>query len=370
MTLRATGIAVAFACAFAAVLVVSASDVVPQAAVGVPGQKEPPRLVVLRDGKVIEGSFRLAQGGYEIDQKGGRMFLPESLVWFEARHRRHAYEVLKQRLPCRTADEYTQLAKWCVTNQLYSCARDELRVALEQEPQHEEARSLAKSIDAILKTGGAPDRKAEAPPAPEVSWADDAGTLGGLPKSVAADFSTRVQPLLVNRCANASCHGAAATNGFTLRVVRPGSPAFRRLSQENLAAVLGQIDASNPAQSPLLVEPSRAGHGGSRKPLFAGPSGDAQFKALAVWVSRAAKSAPAAEPEPDEAEKFTLTGATDTEIPSSEVVPAASEVEAAAADVVTTDATSELLRKTLVEERPDAFDPEEFNRKYGPQADR
>jgi len=369
MTPRATGTAIAFACALAAGFAVSASDVVPQAAVGVPGQKEPPTLVVLRDGKVIEGSFRLAQGGYEVSMKGGRMFLPDSLVWFEARHRRHAYEILKQRLPCRTADEYAQLAKWCVTNRLYSCAQGELRAALEQEPDHAEARSLAKSIDAILRTGSRPNPQAETSAAAEMPSIDDAESLGELPRSVATDFSTRVQPLLVNRCGNASCHGTAAQNGFTLRVVRVGNPAFRRLSQENLAAVRGQIDAVAPGDSPLLVEPSRPGHGGLRKPLFAGPAGEAQFKTLAVWVARAARSSPAPEPgATDEPEAFMLTGATSTDSASPEVVPAVEEAEAEPADAI--DPASDLLRKTLAGEGPDAFDPEEFNRRYGPQADR
>ena len=34
------------------------------------------------------------------------------------------------------------------------------------------------------------------------------------------------------------------------------------------------------------------------------------------------------------------------------------------------DPTADLLRQVLAEERPDAFDPDEFNRRYGPQAGR
>jgi hypothetical protein len=366
MSRHVAGIAVAFACALVWVAAVMASDAVPEAALGIPERAEPPNLLVLRGGKVIEGKIRFAQGGYEVEANagGGRIFLADSMVWFTARHRREAYEELCRRAPCRTADEHADMARWCLTNKLHSCAKDELQVALEQEPEHAEARNLAKTLDAVLKTGS----PAAVPTTPvPVAKADGKEALGGLPPWTAKEFVTRVQPLLVNRCGNAACHGGAK-NAFALRVVRPGNPAYYRLTEQNLDAIRRQISADDSSASPLLVEPQRPGHGGSRKPLFAGPSGEAQLKMLAAWVAAAARSAPpgSESTEGDKPSPLVLTSATD-EPASGEV---ASTNGAEAADVPPGDAASDLLRKTLIEEQPDAFDPEEFNRRYGPEAGR
>lgn len=366
MSRYAAGIAVAFACTLAWVAAVTASDAVPEAAAGVPEQPEPPKLLVLRDGKVVEGTICFAQGGYEeVKAGGGRIFVPDSMVWFTARHRREAYEQLCRQAPCRTADEHTEMARWCLTNGLHSCAREELQIALEQEPGHAGALSLVKTLDAVLKTGSpAPGPKATTPRAET----DGKEALGGLPPWAAREFVTRVQPLLVNRCGNAACHGGSK-NAFALRVVRPGNPAYRRLTEQNLEAVRGRLSAGDPGASPLLLELRRPGHGGARKPLFVGPAGEAQLKMLTAWVAAAAGSAPPGPGGIGEGGPSApaATGST-AEMAAGEVAPAAADAEAM--ETTEGDSASDLLRRSLAGGQPDAFDPEEFNRRYGPQPDR
>lgn len=369
MSRQALGTAVAFACALVWVAVGVASDAVPEAAVGVPERPEPPRLLVLRSGKVVEGTICFAQGGYEVlaNAQGARSFLPDSMVWFTARHRREAYEELCRRAPCRTADEHADMARWCMTNKLYSCAQDELRIALEQEPNHAGARSILKTLEALLRTGSpAPAQNVSAPPAA----ADGKEALGGMPSGTAKEFVTRVQPLLVNRCGNAACHGGSK-NAFAFRVVRSGNPAYQRLTEQNLNAVLRQVSSTEPNSSPLLVEPQRPGHGGTRKPLFAGPAGDAQLRMLAAWVTAAANASPTEAPAHAEVapSPLMLTGAAEAAVIGT-ATPAAGDSDEIAPAAGERDATSDLLQRALTEERPDKFDPEEFNRRYSPQAGR
>ncbi len=55
------------------------------------------------------------------------------------------------------------------------------------------------------------------------------------------------------------------------------------VSEQNLAAVLKQIDLSSPAQSPILAV-GQGAHGGSNIPLFRGRAGGVQQKILRDWV--------------------------------------------------------------------------------------
>ncbi len=342
-------IAVAFACALAAAW---ASDAVPQAATGVPEHPEPPKLVVLKNGDVVEGEIRFAQGGYEVQAKAGRVFLADSYVWFTAQHRRQAYDQLRERAPCRTADDHTALAKWCLANRLHSCAQEELHTALEQEPDHADARATLVTLRDVLRTGSS-GTPAAAPAASAPLRGQN--MPGGVPPTVARDFVARVQPLLVNRCANAACHGTAAENGFRLSVVRPGNPAYHRLTQQNLEAVRRQITSPDSTVSPLLIEARRPDHGGIRKPLFPGPAGEAQLLAITAWVSRAAKvPLPPVSSPPPAASPIELTDATQSDEPPSMAVRTADEPRG---ETPADDATGDLLRDVLAEERPDAFDP-------------
>lgn len=347
-----------------------ASDAVPAAAAGVPEGPKIPRMVVLRNGKVIEGRFRLAQGGYEVDSAGGRVFVADSFIWFTAEGRLDAYKTIRERIPETTPNGHVRIAQWCVENRLTAQAVEQLGFALRLEPDHADARSMLR----LLEAGSDPSNGASGSAAPRSpSLEEEVPTLGGLPPESAREFVSRVQPILVNRCGNASCHGTASQNAFTLRNVRAGNPAYRTLTIQNLDAVLDQLSAEQPGTSPLLVRPQQPGHGGSHKPLFAGPAGATQLRTIAAWVATVAQSVPKSLPsEAAEAEIGSLLLTSGESEPTSNAPVPKSDDDQKDSPVATADdadPTAALLERVIAEERPDAFDPNEFNRRFAPRTD-
>jgi predicted CxxxxCH...CXXCH cytochrome family protein len=130
--------------------------------------------------------------------------------------------------------------------------------------------------------------------------ADLEKTSRSLPPAAVEEFTSQIQPLLLNRCAGSACHSSTGSSDF--RLVRPAwsNTVTRRFTQRNLHAVMQWVDAEDAAASPLLTVPSCA-HGGMETGVF-GPREKEQFDLLADWVRRATtvESAPVPEtiPEP------------------------------------------------------------------------
>jgi hypothetical protein len=93
-------------------------------------------------------------------------------------------------------------------------------------------------------------------------------------------FATKVQPVLMNTCAN--CHAGAHAGKFRLERVYAGGPNARPATQRNLAAALALIDRGKPAASPLLQQATTA-HGGATLPPLR-DRGVPAFKQLDEWV--------------------------------------------------------------------------------------
>lgn len=339
-----------------------ASDVVPAAAAGVPETPPPPRLLVMNNGDLMEGEITRTQTGYELARPGGgRMFLADSFVWFAANSRAGAYEELRKRFPDQSAGGHVALARWCLRYGLKEAAYDELQVALTIDPDHRDARNMVKILGASKTV--IPD-----PTLPPEALAEPGATLGGLPPATARAFVTTVQPILVNGCGNASCHGSSSKNAFTIQNVRSNNPAFKALTQRNLETVRDRLSLDDPAHSDLFMLPQQPGHGGSRRPIFGGPAGAAQLRRLQAWAAAVGRATPRSEQKAQEPASLVLT--------SAETTPAAPADEHAPPMTAQTDApvglpdVADVLRQAIAEERADAFDPREFNRRFGPDAGR
>jgi hypothetical protein len=89
-----------------------------------------------------------------------------------------------------------------------------------------------------------------APPAPRAPAAEGPSLNVDLTADCLGTFVTRVQPILMNTCAN--CHTQAHPGAFRLTRAYDGL-ANRKAVQQNLAVVLGQVNFSQPQLSPLLT---------------------------------------------------------------------------------------------------------------------
>ncbi len=335
-----------------------ASDVVPAAAAGVSETPTSPQLLVMNNGDLIEGSITRTSTGYELAQPGaGRIFLAEPFVWFAANSRREAYQEMQKRFPDQSAGGHVKLARWCLRYGLKDAAQDELQLALTIDPDHREARNTLKHLGETTKAIPDPTSKAREAGDPRL-------TLGGLPPETARTFVAKVQPILVNGCGNASCHGTSSQSAFTIQNVRSNNPAFKTLTQRNLETVRNRISIDDPAHSELLTKPQQAGHGGSRRPIISAT----QLRTLQAWAIDAARTMPRDEQQAtDEVPTLVLTSnEQEAAVSTAEVrvPPHETDTPAGRRDV------ADVLRNAIAEERADAFDPREFNRRFGSDAGR
>jgi hypothetical protein len=97
-----------------------------------------------------------------------------------------------------------------------------------------------------------------APPARPLPPPEPAATAASLPPAIVADFTRRVQPLVLNRCAAGACHGGPDCP--EPRFIRPDARGGidRRSTQANLHALLAAVgpDRTDATLAALLA----AGH--------------------------------------------------------------------------------------------------------------
>lgn len=262
------------------------------------------RVLLLQSGKIVKGAIRQTTAGYAVNVPGGQLVLPFEQVRFNAEDLEEAYRLQRSALPERPVSAHIELARWCHTNGLPDQACQELRDVLRVEPESTLARTMLQRIsDQLLATKDLPAVGARNNG--QYSMLGDpklgvpAKTLGGLPREAALDFVSKVQPLLVNRCATSGCHGIGSGNSFELQRTKLGKSPPKAHSESNLAAVLEHIDREKPFSSPLLVKL----RGETRSSGVRQPHGDLsreQMQTLRNWIEAISeKPEPVAPPKAD-----------------------------------------------------------------------
>jgi len=258
-------------------------------------------LLVLKSGRFVEGRISQSAGGYVVKKSNGSMVVPFDLVNFPAVDRRDAYLTMRSRMKPLTPDRRMALARWCLTHAMYKETQAELRTVLEIDPRRADARKMLDRLLAILypnrsrrqpKNRPSPSRTADGFKRPSAT------SLSGLKPAPAREFVSIIQPILMNKCGNARCHGSAARNRFRLTRIRTGFRSHRVFVERNLAAVLREIDRKRPSQSRLLSVPQK-GHGRGGRAIFFGRRGAKQFQLLRTWtlaVAAASSTSPASDP--------------------------------------------------------------------------
>ncbi|MCH7687771.1 MAG: hypothetical protein IH899_13985 [Planctomycetes bacterium] len=339
-------------------------------------------VLLLTSNRLVEGRISHSAVGYVVVKQFGTLVIPFDQVRLTAWDRGEAFRKLKAMLPKKNADTNVSLAQWCMTYGLYSECRAELRDALALQPDRDDARKLLKRVEEILN----PSKPVHLvhPVSPRRTQdgflAREARSLAGLSPESARNFVIRVQPILMNKCGNASCHGSMAANEFRLTRVGFGRRSHRMFAERNLSAVLKFVDLKTPDNSPLLRVP-KGSHGRGGRVVFYGPHGKAQWESLRDWVRTIAKELPSTSAKKPLFNRNTarLDLSTHLELkPISEFsvkkqnsnstinpLPKNSETTSAALQnlpKISKSGKIDLIRAILEEERRDAFDPEEFNR--------
>lgn len=251
------------------------------------------RVILMKNGRVLTGVAARNAGGWLIEQNNGRVQVPIEQVNLVANNLIDAYRQQRDSVVEPTPATHMSLAQWCISYRLHGEARDELRKCLNLDPEHSGARKLLRRLDDMLDPP-----VAKSTPKDQIVLKShdgflvpDAESLGGLSNEAAAAFTQRVQPLLMNKCGNASCHGtsgpATKHDGFHLIAVRPGSNGHRLYTERNLAEVLRYVDLEDPSLSPLVAIPQGT-HAGTAG-VFNGSSGNGQLKMLRAWIKTVAE---------------------------------------------------------------------------------
>ncbi len=315
------------------------------------------RMLLLKNGRVVDGTISASPNGYVVHKPTGRLVIPFNQVQLQAKDLKDAYRKLRATMPLETADQHMRLARWCLSYELFAEARTELRDTLVLEPNRESARRMLRKVHDILD----PESPVEPTPAPPRLTPDgfqtpEVKSLSSLSRELAREFTRTVQPILINKCANGSCHGSRANNEFRLTRVRIGRSSHRVFVERNLAATLKFVDLNKPDESPLISHPDKK-HGLDGRSIFFGTHGADQFDALHNWVRSVAKEK--LKNKTDTGRKQSLARFEPSR-PSKQVAPRTigTEIGQQAFGKSAVGETERLLRQ----KSQDAFDPEIFNR--------
>lgn len=318
-------------------------------------------VLVLRNGDAIHGQITQAGDRYLVTIGAqSELRIATDQVEMYCRDLDEAYRRKRTAIGPAQIEKHLSLAEWCLRHSLTSRAADELLAVMALDPRNSRLPALERRLQ--LSVGGV-EAKTNRPVRKQVVVTLDEleRTIRQLPADSVEDFTVNIQPLLLNRCATNSCHGANSENSFHLYRSPLGRSMTRRLTQRNLHSAMRYVNRQNPETSPLVAKPASP-HGGMASPVFA-DSDRRQFEQLVRWVGRAAESRFAAAPEHISPVKPNLL---QSALPSRAIgTTAAKPGTIDRVDYQQPVGQRDRLRRiTPAFEPRDPFDPEIFNRRY------
>jgi hypothetical protein len=327
-----------------------------------------PGVLVLQSGRVLRGGIIRVGDRYivtlgEKDEVG----VPADIVEMRCETLEQAYELRKNALPiASTTSDHLTLGDWCIQYGLISAAAEQLMAVMEIAPDDPQIKQFEKRLKLAVHRSREPSVRTVGA-TQEVSQAELDRVVRTLPDGVVEQFTSSVQPLLLNRCSNGGCHGPNSDSDFQL--VRPSWSRTlpRRFTQRNLYASLTYVNAKQPRNSDLLVK-SISAHGGTTTPIL-GDRDTESLQLLASWVHRVSQGNPAVQPAVLHSPQALLLQPSDAigdkrepeRFPTDEPVLPISE---SPAPNLTTPGDTRVANSDNSTPSRDPFDPELFNRKY------
>ena len=240
-------------------------------------------VLLLRNQNVLKGKISRVADHYLVAVSGGEIRVRAREVELFCRDLDEGYRRKRATLEQGRIEDHLGLAAWCLRQGLFGYAAKELIDARAADPTHPKIALFERRLHLAararpLEKIGRPSPKATRP----LPSADDLQrVVERLPPGTVEIFTDTIQPLLLNSCSTAACHGPRSSNH--LRFGRSGGRTMsRRFTQRNLHAVLQQIDQDQPDQSRLLIKASTP-HA-SVKAEQTPPLDRRQTRKLADWV--------------------------------------------------------------------------------------
>lgn len=206
------------------------------------------KVLLLRTGSAMEGDIERVGTQYCIRRGASEVWIAEDRAFRLCTDWEDAYRFALTQINTKDAGDRVRLARWCHLYRLTDRALEQARFALELQPTNSDARQL------VLVLERATREPAVKPTPTKVAAAEQPKSSPALALDVSFDtqvaFATKVQPILMNRCA--ACHASGAGGKFHLE--RVGDNSQKAGTQRNLAAVLAYVDLDRPVISPLIVK--------------------------------------------------------------------------------------------------------------------
>lgn len=250
---------------------------------------EPPPeqgVVLLHNGETLQGRITRQGDRVFIRMERGEISLRASDIDCCCRNPAEAYGILLGRVHSDWPEDYLRLADWCQRNGLIAESFAAIAEAKRLAPGHPMIGLIERRIHMAQNPMAAPQPAGRAA-AGEVSGGDLDRLIRGMPPGTVETFTDVVQPLLMNNCTAAGCHGPNSTNQFSLLRAPTGRAATRRLTQQNLYRVLRWVNRDDPANSPLVTVPAKP-HGSAAAPIFASHRAN-QYQQIIDWVYRVSR---------------------------------------------------------------------------------
>ena len=245
-------------------------------------------VLVLRNGQVLQG--RIAERGdrFVVGLAHGEISVAHNEVELACANLDEAYRLKRAAVTPGSLNEHRRLGEWCLRHGLVRQAIQELKSAELIQPKDPRVELLKRRIEqAIMKPSPPPVAPAPAT-AEKPAAVPERAASRRLPPEAVAGFTAMIQPMLLNGCSAAACHGNAGASPFRLARAAAGRALTGRLTNRNLRAVRNWIDESSPASSKLLSYAARP-HGGTRHVPSRKMRAD-QYERLVLWVELVTKA--------------------------------------------------------------------------------
>ena len=239
------------------------------------------KIILLDNDQLIEGDI-IRDGDVLIIRRGiGETTVPANRVVEIVADRKQAYRAMRERCNLRDQEDRLRLVRWAMQNGLREEALAEAELLHRNLPKDAQIATLLEGLRELKKSPTStplapaklPGKVVEIEPA---EFDRDSYIL----------FATKVQPILMNACAN--CHAGGQGGDYTLVRVVDGS---RKATLANITTSLKQLKKDDLGTSPLLLK-AVAAHGKATLPPLRDRTGQA-FQYLEMWADMAAIRIPA-----------------------------------------------------------------------------
>jgi hypothetical protein len=246
-------------------------------------QEGTPGFYLLRTGSILEGTATFDGRHYIVQTQFGTMNIPVQSVAFVGNSRMDVYLHKRSGIDPADFNALIRFAEWCISNGFIEEGIAEYQRAERVASTAVFAGIVQQRLETLRQMGTAdsfqelPIPQADIPVAPSAEFS--------VSRQAFESFARLVQPILVNRCIAADCHGTHGDRQFKLGIPQEsmGSTARR-----NLQAVLPYIDRDYPMESPILLALITP-HGGARTALTTESS---LYIQAAQWVQQVARELP------------------------------------------------------------------------------